>query len=226
MKITKYAHSCVTIEKDGARLVIDPGEWTPEFGGAANVAAVVITHSHSDHVSPSHIDDIIAANPETRIYAPAGVTELLPRAQITEVAAGDMAEAGPFELRFFGGEHAPIHSGYPLPANLGVLVDGRFYHPGDSFALPGAPEAPASPGAPDVSDAPIELLAVPVSAPWLKLGESIDFMRTVKPTACFPIHDAVLSDIGRDLADNWMAKTCAEAGVRYLPLHPGESTEI
>lgn len=30
MRLTKYGHSCVVLEKDGRRIVLDPGGLTPE----------------------------------------------------------------------------------------------------------------------------------------------------------------------------------------------------
>ena len=39
----------------------------------------------------------------------------------------------------FGGQHALIHPAIPMIANLGYLVDGSVYHPGDSFTVPTAP---------------------------------------------------------------------------------------
>ena len=54
MKITKYTHACVRIERDGSVLVIDPGNFSePEAVDGAD--AVIITHGHADHLEPDHV---------------------------------------------------------------------------------------------------------------------------------------------------------------------------
>ena len=114
------------------------------------------------------------------------ITDRIEAFHTISVLPGDEYTTGPFRLRFFGGEHAVIHPDIPTIANLGVLVNDLLYYPGDSFVRP---------------DVPVDTLALPVGAPWLKLSEAVDFVRDVKPRFVFPTHDAVLSDIGKGLAD-------------------------
>lgn len=99
-------------------------------------------------------------------------------------------------MQFTGGQHATIHPDYPVCANLGVYVDnGALYYPGDSFTT--------APG-------PVEVLAVPAAAPWLKMADAMDFLTATKPKQYFLVHDAVLSPEGRAVAAAWLART-AEA---------------
>ena len=77
----------------------------------------------------------------------------------------------------------------PGCTNVGFIVDGAVYHPGDSLFVP---------------DGDIDTLLVPVSAPWLKLREAIEFVRAVGPHRAYPIHDASLSDIGQNNVDAWL----------------------
>ena len=49
MHVTKYSHSCLRLEHDGAVLVVDPGGFSePEALDGAD--AVLVTHEHPDHV--------------------------------------------------------------------------------------------------------------------------------------------------------------------------------
>src|SRR5262245_8786455 len=153
MKITKYAHACVVIEEGGFKLIIDPGEMAPDYGGQSNVAAVVITHEHFDHFSQSSTKAILAGSPGAKIYSTAEVANKLAASQANIVKAGQSIAAGPFNLEFFGQKHAVIHPDFPVCDNFGVLVNNRIYYGGDNFPLPGKP---------------VELLLVPVSGPWLK----------------------------------------------------------
>ena len=36
----------------------------------------------------------------------------------------------------------------------------------------------------------VDILAAPLSAPWTKIAETVDFVRRVSPQVVFPIHDA------------------------------------
>ena len=42
----------------------------------------------------------------------------------------------------------------------------------------------------------MDTLFVPLNAPWMKLSESIDFVRAVKPGRAFALHDALLTETG------------------------------
>lgn len=186
MKLTKYEHACLVVEQDGKSLVIDPGEFTTDFVVPENVVAIVITHEHQDHLSKAHVDTIVSQNPNVVIIGHADVTEKLSDYKTQSVVANEGIKVEPFELEFFGGTHATIHQDIPLIANLGVMVNGKLYYPGDSYTLP---------------NQAVEVLALPVAAPWMKLSEAVDFVRDVKPKFAFPTHDAVLSDVGKGLPD-------------------------
>lgn len=186
MELMKYEHACFTLEKDSQLLVVDPGNFTTDFISPSNVVAIVITHEHGDHFDHEQIAAIAAENPNVVIVGHPSITDKIEVFQTISVLPGDELTTGPFSLRFFGGEHAVIHPDIPTIANLGILVNDLLYYPGDSFVRP---------------DVPVDTLALPVGAPWLKLSEAVDFVRDIKPQFVFPTHDAVLSDIGKGLAD-------------------------
>jgi L-ascorbate metabolism protein UlaG (beta-lactamase superfamily) len=81
----------------------------------------------------------------------------------------------------FGRDHATVHPDLPVIPNVGYLVGGRLFHPGDALTEPGAP---------------VELLAVPAGAPWLKLADAVDYLRRVGPRVAVPVHEKVLSEAG------------------------------
>lgn len=186
MKLTKYEHACFTLEKDGKVLVVDPGVWTSDFIIPENVVAIVVTHEHADHFDPETLKSIIDKNPGAVIIAHEDVTKQIPELPTKSVNAGDKITIEPFNLEFFGGNHAIIHPDYAVFANLGVLVDETLYYPGDSFAKP---------------NKSVKVLALPVMAPWLKMSEAIDFLISMKPERAFPTHDAIASNIGKGLVD-------------------------
>ncbi len=113
--------------------------------------------------------------------------------------------------QFFGEKHAVIHSSFPIVDNVGVLINDSVFYPGDSFT-PG-PEG-------------VELLAVPASAPWLKIGEVMDYVLASKPKRSFPTHEMINSVIGNGMANGRIQATTEQNGGEFFPLAPGESVEI
>ena len=45
----------------------------------------------------------------------------------------------------------------------------------------------------------IDVLAFPSTAPWLKVWESVDYLRAVNPRVAVPIHQGIVNDNGRGL---------------------------
>jgi hypothetical protein len=69
-------------------------------------------------------------------------------------------------------------------------------------------------------------LLLPVSAPWCKIAEVIDFARTVKPRLAVPIHDAILSEFGLALVDRLLGDQGPGISATYRRLAAAESIEL
>ena len=185
MKLTKHEHACVVLEKDGARFVIDPGAFSQNAADIiAGADAILITHEHADHVHEGAVNEALAARPELPVYAPAAMAGMFSAhaGQFTPVAAGDEFTIGDFTISVHGADHAVIHRDIPTIANVGFLVDGSVYHPGDAYFVPAAS---------------VTTLLLPTSGPWMKLGEAADYVRAVRPQHMISIHDLLLSDVGK-----------------------------
>jgi L-ascorbate metabolism protein UlaG (beta-lactamase superfamily) len=212
MKLTKLEHAALVIEESGKKLFIDPGSFTAPLTDTALAEAVVITHEHADHWTPEQLGRILDMSPGIPIFAPAGVSAAAAGIDITVVNAGDVVTAGPFTLRFFGGKHAVIHSSIPVVDNLGVLVNDELYYAGDSFTVPEGVE--------------VDTLAVPAGAPWLKIGEAIDYVLEVKPKRSFPTHEMVLARAGKDMANTRIGWATEQNGGEFFPLEPGDTLDL
>ena len=211
MKLTKFEHACLVAEIDGTKLVVDPGSFTVPLADLTNIVAVVITHEHQDHWTPEHLTAIAKQNPGVRILAPAGVAAAASEFTIEVVNDGDVIEIEPFTLAFYGTTHATIHSSIPLVDNVGVMINDAVFYPGDQFTIP---------------PVPVTTLAVPAGAPWLKIGEVIDYVLAVKPKRTFPVHQMVLSVIGQGMANGRIAGATEEVGGTAVVLEPGESIDL
>lgn len=213
MEVTKLEHACQVLTEGEARLVIDPGNFTRPVD-VTGVVAVVITHEHPDHVTPAQLDRILAANPGAVVLGPAGVAAALgesaPHIPVDVVTDGDHRTVGPFDLAFHGTRHNVIHSSIPVVDNTGVLVNGALFYPGDSYTDPGVP---------------VEVLAAPVGAPWLKVAEMMDYVAALAPRHAYPVHEATLSDVGYGMHTGRL-RDVVEPGGSLVELAPGESLTI
>jgi L-ascorbate metabolism protein UlaG (beta-lactamase superfamily) len=207
MRLTKYGHACVRLDLDGGSVVLDPGTYSPDVD-LAGVADVLVTHEHADHIDVDRLVPLVRDG--LRLHTNADVASTLATDHGVEVHAvgpGETFQVAGVDVQVVGGAHAEIYDGLPGCANIGFVLAG-IYHPGDALHVP---------------DAEVETLLVPVSAPWLKLAEAIDFVRAVGPARSFPIHDALFSDIGNAGVDRWMVQ---QGGTDHRRLAPGESTEL
>lgn len=200
LTLTRFTHACVRLERDGRVLVIDPGIYS-EPAALVGADAVLVTHEHFDHV-----DRLRLAGLGAPVFAPAGAN--IPDLPFEQLAVGDEPEVAGFRVRAVGGRHATLLDDQPVAANLGYIVDGTVYHPGDSLARP---------------DVPVSTVLVPAGGPWLNLRDAIEFLRAVSPERAFPIHDVLLAELGQIAADRWLASS----GVpEYRRLRSGESVEL
>jgi len=211
MKVTKQTHACLIFEQAGKKLVLDPGAYSEPQDKLTEVIAVVITHAHDDHCYEEQLDRIIDLNPEALIYCPSDVAKRLTSYNTVVVYHGDYYELGPFSLEFFGDLHAVIHPSIPVIENRGVLVNNLLYYPGDSFTMP---------------DRKVEMLAVPTSAPWLKMSEVMDFVSAVEHNQSMPTHNALLSEFGHNLNNGRVRAITESKGGKFNYLLPGESIEL
>jgi L-ascorbate metabolism protein UlaG (beta-lactamase superfamily) len=210
VRITKYEHACLQVTVGDESIVIDPGNFLtpPDLTG---VVAIVITHEHADHWTAEQVRRILDKNPEAKIFGPAGVVKAAEGLPVTGVAASDTVQIGGFTLEFFGGRHAVIHESIPVIDNVGVLVNDELYYAGDSYVVPGVE---------------VGTLAAPIGAPWLKIGEAMDYVLAVKPARAFYVHDMTLSVVGKQLGAARLAWATEQGGGTFTELQPGETLDV
>ncbi|MGY5034855.1 MBL fold metallo-hydrolase [Streptomyces sp. 900116325] len=210
LTLTKKTHSCIRLEKDGRTLVIDPGGFS-EQDAALGADAMLVTHEHADHFDEGRLRAGLEANPAAEIWTLRSVAEQLSAAfpgRVHTVGHGDTFTAAGFDVQVHGELHAVIHPDIPRITNIGFLVDGSLFHPGDALTVP---------------DHPVDTLMLPVMAPWNKISEVIDYVREVKPRRAIDIHDALLTDLARPIYDRQIGSL---GGADHGRLAPGDSTGL
>ncbi|WP_443058060.1 MBL fold metallo-hydrolase [Streptomyces sp. KLMMK] len=211
LKLTKKSHACVRLEKDGRTLAIDPGAFS-EADAAVGADAILVTHEHPDHFAEDRLRAALEANPAAELWTLRSVAEQIAPAfpgRVHTVGEGDAFTAAGFDVQVHGQLHAVIHPDIPRITNVGYLVDGSVFHPGDALTLP---------------DVPVDTLMLPVMAPWNKISEVIDYVRELAPRLAIDVHDALLTDLARPVYDRML--TPARVGAEHTRLAPGESVTL
>ncbi|MCW2541013.1 MAG: fold metallo-hydrolase [Frankiales bacterium] len=217
MKLTKYTHACIRLDEDGDRsLVIDPGVFSESADALTGTQAVLLTHLHADHLDIDALASAAAAEPALHIWAPADAAgQLATRSELADrftiVDAGQSFVAGGLQVRTYGGQHALIHSSIPTISNVAYLVGDAVYDPGDSFTVP---------------NATVDTALVPIHAPWSKTSEVMDYAIAVRAARGLPLHDSLLTDVGRSMVEGLLTGGLADYQLSYRHLSPLDSIDL
>jgi len=212
MRLTKLEHACVRLEKNGTTVVVDPGIWT-DPGVLDGAAAVLVTHEHFDHLNVDVVRAALGANPELTLWSNESVTGQFGEFgdRVRTVRHGDAVDVAGFGVHVYGREHVLLYKEIPIVPNTGFLFDDALFHPGDSYTVP---------------EAAVDTLLLPVSGPWLKAGEMIDYARMVAPRRGLAIHDALLNDIGIGMLGNWFGLAGKPHGATFERLDVGSAVDL
>lgn len=205
MELTHFGHSCLLADFDRTTVLFDPGTFSHGFEGITGLSAIMITHQHPDHADTARLPALVAANPHAALYADPETAAQL-GAPWQPVHVGDDFAVGDLTVRGVGGRHAVIHPEIPVIDNISYLLgDGahpaRFMHPGDALFVP---------------DEPVDVLATPAAAPWMKVAEAVDYLRTVAPRAAVPIHQGIIAPAARGIFHGRLTEM-TDSDVRVLP---------
>ena len=213
MRLTKFGHSCLLVEEGGARVLLDPGSFSEGFEELDGLTAVCLTHQHGDHLDAERLRRVLDRNPGVRVVSDEGSAQALREAgaEVEVVHDGDELDLGGLGVAVAGRDHAVIHPDIPVVPNVGYLIDGRLFHPGDALTMPGRP---------------VEVLAVPAGAPWLKLSEAVDYLRRVAPRVAVPVHERVLSEQGISIHYRQLDQLGGKGATTFEVLDDGRPLEL
>lgn len=214
VRFTRFGHSAVLVEAAGTRLLIDPGGFSTDDAFALEgLDGIVVTHQHPDHLDADRIGDLLGRNQDAMLLCDPETVGIVGHGTWTAHGDGDDSTIGALAVRGVGTQHAVILPQLPRVTNTGVLVSApgepTFFHPGDSY---------------EHSPDGVDVLALPITAPWASISDTVEFVTRVSPTMLFPVHDAAITDqaygIYWGLAENFGGVTDARR------LGPAESTTV
>lgn len=220
MKITKYIHSCLQIEKNSDKILFDPGKFSFAEGLVKpsqfrNLQAIVMTHYHPDHVDEEALKKILENNENAAVLGNSEIVGTLAEKDIeAEVfESGQRAVAG-FVIEAYEAPHEPLLAD-ELPQNTAYLIDGKILHPGDSLSrnLVGLKGTP--------------VLCLPMMAPWSTELQVYEFAREMSPETIVPIHDGFAKNFFLESRYKTFEKYLSQNGINFRWMSgAGDSLEI
>jgi L-ascorbate metabolism protein UlaG (beta-lactamase superfamily) len=185
VQITRFGHAAVLVEVGGTRILVDPGVFSPDDTFALEgLDAIVVTHQHADHIDPARGAQLLATNPNATLIADPETSATLDFGSWTPNSAGLATEVNGVTVTGVGSQHAVIVPEIPRIANVGVLISAAgeptLFLAGDTYEY--------------VPDG-VDVLGVPLAAPWAKISETVHFVQQVAPTVMFPVHDRTIADV-------------------------------
>lgn len=190
MRLTHLGHACLLVEAGGQRILIDPGVFSPGLEDLTGLNVILVTHQHADHVDLQRLPAMLVANPQARLYAEPQAAAVMAQGGIRSehTVAGEELSFGRVLIMPVGEKHALINEALPRVGNLGVVIraegEPSLFHPGDAY---------------DGESGQVDILALPLNAPWTASRDTVAFAQRIAPKVSVPIHDVLLSAIGRQL---------------------------
>jgi L-ascorbate metabolism protein UlaG (beta-lactamase superfamily) len=207
MKLTHFGHACILVETNDARLLFDPGIESSGFESLRDLTAILITHEHDDHVNYDKVPELVANNPTAVLIADRDTAAKLDGARA--VVPGDHVDLGGVSVDVVGGAHAPVYLSIPDCTNAAYVVDGgAFFHPGDSFFVP---------------EQAVDILALPIGGPWLRVSDAVDYLTAVAPRIAIPMHEAGLASPDLHMG---MIGAFGPASTDLTPLEHGVARDV
>lgn len=213
MELTHLGHACLLVEVADQRILIDPGTFS-DFAEQRDLTAILVTHQHADHLDPARWEQLLADNPQAQVWLePATAAQVGGRGE--PMTAGEVVQLGSTGVMPIGEQHAFIHDYVPRITNLGLVLrapgEPTLFHPGDAL---------------DAEPGEVDVLCVPVNAPWARIGDTVEFVRRISPARAVPIHDGLLSENGRGTYLGHIGNFGAEGGLEVLDLRGRGATSL
>lgn len=213
MKIKKIGHCCLVIEIGDKRLMTDPGAYSTLQTEEKDIDLILITHEHPDHLHVESLQKVLANNPTAKIVTNTAVATLLEKEGIayTKIEHNEQQTLEGILIEGFGEHHEEVYKTFGQVQNTGYFVSNKFFYPGDAFTNPGKP---------------VDILALPVAGPWMRIKNALEYALELKPRVCFPVHDGMIMPDKPGPIYRLPQTILSESGIEFKVLTEGKMEEL
>ena len=215
MKIKKYPQSCLMIETNNKRILVDAGslKYQDRFLSEWKTADIIlITHKHEDHIKSDVLKDI-----NIPIYSTQEVQDTYPDIKFNIVKENDILDFDDVKIevvKAIHGYNPLLKNGGQVFENVGYIIDDgehRLYTTSDTICFN--------------NDYKADIVALPVTACGLTMSsfEASLFSKELGANLVLPIHmdnDKFPTDI------NYMQENFKKFNINYKVLGIEEEIEI
>lgn len=216
MNITKLVHSCLLVEANGKRILVDPGNYSWNSGVAtpemlANLDMVAVTHAHPDHLDEEFAKAVNTASPGAAWYGPQQVIDQLHAWGINGASSSDDAD-----VQFIESHHADLSPWFgEQPEHTSFVLCNDLLIGGDCHTLTDSHGARVFAGAIN-------------GGPW---GAVVGFSKMIeamesRPEIVVPLHDWHFRDEARLGIYARLSDVMSTLGVKFVSLENGVSKQI
>ena len=216
MKITKYPQSCLMIETNGKKILLDAGglKYKPEYFDIWKQADfILLTHKHGDHVNY----DILKELSDIPIYSTNEVQSAYPELKINMVKENDILEFGNINVevvKAIHGYNPLLKDGKEVYENVGYIIDdskNRLYTTSDTICFN--------------NDYKADILACPITAHGLTMSsyEASLLANEIGAKLVLPIH---MDNAMYPTDLNYMKENFEKQNINYKVLEIEESIEV
>jgi L-ascorbate metabolism protein UlaG (beta-lactamase superfamily) len=191
----------------------DPGSYSTLQDMEKNIDIILITHEHGDHLHVDSLKKVLENNPTAKIITNTGVGSILNDNNIPYEKVED-GQNGIYEgiaFEGYGEKHEEIYDNFGQVQNTGYLIQDKLFYPGDAFTNP---------------KKNIDILALPIAGPWMKIKAAINYALELKPRICFPVHDGMIKEDRPGPIYNLPKNVLLASGIEFKILEIGKEEEI
>lgn len=180
MKITKYPQSCLMVETNNKKILIDAGKlkYQDKFLDEWRKADIIlVTHKHGDHIKSDLLEIL-----NIPIYSTKEVQDTYPEIKFNIVKENDILDFGNIKIevvKAIHGYNPLLKNGGEVPENVGYIIDDRehrLYITSDTICFN--------------NDYKADIVALPVTAHGLTMSafEASLFSKELGAKLVLPIH--------------------------------------
>lgn len=215
MKITKYPQSCVMVETNNKKILIDAGGLKYQekfFKDWKKSDIILITHKHTDHIKADTLKEL-----NILIYSTQEVQDEFPKLNINIVKENDTITFDDLKIEVVKAVHGynpNLKGGKEVFENVGYIIDdgkNRFYSTSDTICFN--------------NDYKADIVALPVTTHGLTMSsyEAALFAKELEAKLVLPVHmdnDVYPTDL------NYLKENFEKFNIKYKLLDIEETIEI